>query len=113
MVKLTLRLIDLRFSLPIERVLGDRNVRIAVKLGEINLRLLLQRDKLALVELQRIARLVVDLASDAVAEDQRGVAVEGDLIERDLRLLCGDIAQRHLVVGLHRLDGEADLVQIG
>ena len=113
MVELPLRFVDLRFDLAIERMLGDRNVRIAVELGQLDLRLLLQRDELVLVQLQCVSRLVVKRAGHVVVLDQRRIPIIGDLIELDLRLLRVDIAQGHFVVGLHRFNRQSGCTQIG
>jgi hypothetical protein len=69
MIELTLRFIDDGFRLSIERMIGDRNIWIAVKLGELDLGLLLQGEKLGLIQLQCVARLVIGFAGDAIAGD--------------------------------------------
>ena len=104
MVKLALRLIDLRLDLPILRMLGGGDVGIAGELRELNLRLLLQGLQFALIGREGVAGLVVRRLCDAFAAHQGGVSVIGGLVERDLGLLDIDVAQHPFVVFLHGFD---------
>ena len=113
MIELALRLVDLRLRLPVLRMFGDREVRIAAELGELHLRLLVQGGELALVVVERVARLVVNGLGHSGTAQQHGIAVVIDLIEVDLRLLSSGVAHHALVVLLHRLDRQRGLRQIG
>ena len=70
MIELTLRFIDDGFRLPVKRMIGDRNIWITVKFGELDLGLLLQREKLGLIQLQCVSRLVIGFARNVIAGDQ-------------------------------------------
>src|SRR5581483_9143228 len=113
MVKLTLRLVDLSFCLPIKWMFADRNICVATQPGELYLRLLLQRGKFGLVKLEREAGLVVSRSGDNIAIDQRRISFVCDTVEFNLSLLCGNVLQHDQVVILHRLNRECDLVEIG
>ena len=99
--------------LAILRVVGRGDVRIAAELGELHFRLLLQRGELALVVFERVARLIEHRLRYRGAFQQHGVAIVVCLIEVDLRLLRGDVAQHALVILLHRVDRHRDLREIG
>ncbi len=86
---------------------------IAAELGKLHLCLLAQGRKFALVVVERVVRLVVYGLGNRGGAQQHGVAVEVDLIEIDLRLLRGGVAQHALVVFFHGLNRQRRLRQIG
>ena len=112
-IELALRLLDLCLGLQILRVLRHRNVRVAVEPGELHRGLLAQGFELALAGFQRETRLIVGGPGNGTGAHERRVAVIGRLIERDLRLLRGDVAQHAQVVLLHRIDGQRRLRKVG
>jgi hypothetical protein len=79
MAELALRFVERGFCLHILRRLLRRQIRIAVQLGELHLRVLLQENQRRLCRLKRAARLVEHLRRDGVGLRQRQVAIIGDL----------------------------------
>ena len=113
-VELALRLVDLCLGLHgIADVLSPAMSGLPPSLASCTCACCAQGGKLALVVVERVARLIVDGLGDRGAAQQHGVAVEVDLIEVDLRLLRGGVAHHALVVLLHRLDRQRGLRQIG
>ena len=113
MIELTLRFVDLRLRLLVLRMLRGLDIGIAAELRQLRRRLLTQRLELALVVEQRVLRLIVYRLRDGAGMQQHVAAIEIGLVEIDLRLLGGDIAQHVLVVLLHGVDRERGLRQIG
>ena len=73
----------------------------------------LERDDFALVGLKREASLVVIGHGDGLGFHQGGVAIERGLVELDLGLLGGDVAQHPPVILLHRFDRQRHLREVG
>ena len=96
MIKLTLRLVDLRLSLQVLRVLRHRYVRVAVEFRQLGQGLLAERFELVFVEFERETCLIVACLGDVARRRQRGITVISHLVEFDLRLLGGGVAE-HLV----------------
>ncbi len=94
-------------------MLRGGNVRISGEPRELHLRLLSQGFELALVGLEREARLVVIGPGNGLGPHQRGETVIVRLIELDQRLLRSDVAQHATVILLHRVDGQRHLCKVG
>ena len=113
MIELALCLFDLGGNLPVLRMLGDGDIGITVEPGELDLCLLTKRFELALVGLESGLRLIINRLRDGVAVQQHHIAVVVGLIQPDLRLFGGDIAEHAFVVLLHRVDDQPSLRQVG
>ena len=107
-----MRLRHLRLGRAELRQLLDGSRNAAAKLGELHVRLLFQRRKRALRGRQREPRLIVLRRRDAVELQEIGIAVERDLVPRDLRLFRRDIFQHARVIVLHRQERQPRLREI-